>query len=96
MLGVKDIEAGLQVLPGLSLEGLIDKPSAPMLVIGGCLDTQVPFNDTILLLTHGSPKSAWINPTGVTMARSDTVKDPYIFANVVMPWVAQQFAATPK
>jgi pimeloyl-ACP methyl ester carboxylesterase len=96
MLGVKDLEDGLQILPSLSLERLLDKPTAPMLVIGGYLDTQVPFNDTILLLTHGSPKSAWINPTGVTMARSDTVKDAYIFANVVMPWVAQQFAATPK
>ena len=81
-------------MPSLSLknDGLIDRPSPPMLVIGGYLDSQVPFSDLELLLQHGSPKFAWINPTGLTMGRSATVKDQWIFENVVVPWVRQQFA----
>ena len=95
MLGVGSAEEAFQFMPTLSLktEGLLDKPTAPMLVIGGYLDSQVPFADTELLLTHGSPKSAWINPTGQTMGRSVTVKDQWIFDTVIVPWVQQQFAS---
>jgi hypothetical protein len=78
----------------LKTEGLLDQPTPPMLVIGGVKDTQVPFSDTELLLQHGSPKYAWINPTGQTMGRSATVKDQWIFDHVVVPWVRDQFSAT--
>lgn len=96
MLGVGSVEAAYRFMPTLSLrtEGLIDKPAAPMLVIGGYLDSQVPFADTELLLTHGSPKYAWINPTGQTMGRSLTIKDQWIFDTVIVPWVQEQFALT--
>lgn len=94
MLGVSSVAQAYKFMPTLSLksEGLLDKPTAPMLVIGGYLDSQVPFSDTELLLTHGSPKYAWINPTGQTMGRSVTVKDQWIFDTVIVPWVKQQFA----
>jgi esterase FrsA len=94
MLGVSSVDEAYALMPSLSLknDGLIDKPSPPMLVIGGYLDSQVPFSDLELLLQHGSPKFAWINPTGLTMGRSATVKDQWIFENVVVPWVRQQFA----
>ena len=96
MLGVGSVEAAYRFMPTLSLktEGLIDKPTAPMLVIGGYLDSQVPFADTELLLTHGSSKYAWINPTGQTMGRSVTIKDQWIFDTVIVPWVQEQFALT--
>ena len=51
------------VFPRLSLssQGLLGKPSAPMLIIAGALDTQVPISDTYLLLASGdAPKEAWI------------------------------------
>ena len=93
MLGVSSIDEAYAVMPALSLknDNLIDRPTPPMLVIGGYLDSQVPFSDLELLLQHGSPKYAWINPTGQTMGRSTTVKDQWIFDNVVVPWVRQQF-----
>jgi hypothetical protein len=61
-----------------------------MLLIGGALDTQVPFSDFVLMLQHGSPKDAWVNPQGGTMGRSLTVKDDDIFREVVVPWVRQR------
>jgi esterase FrsA len=96
MLGVSSVEEAYQLMPTLSLktQGLLDQPTPPMLVIGGVKDTQVPFSDTELLLQHGSPKYAWINPTGQTMGRSATVKDQWIFDHVVVPWVRDQFSAT--
>ena len=44
---------------------------APMLVIGGVHDTQVPIADIDLLLHSGeTPKDAWINPAGGQWAAS--------------------------
>jgi len=37
----------------LKTRGFLDKPTAPMLVIGGALDSQVPIADTDLLLNSG-------------------------------------------
>jgi esterase FrsA len=93
MLGQATVEDAFAFMPSLSLvtEGLITKPTPPMLLIGGVLDTQVPFSDFRLLLENGSPKSAWVNPSGGTMGRSLTVKDDEIFRGVVVPWVRQQF-----
>jgi pimeloyl-ACP methyl ester carboxylesterase len=93
MLGQHSIEAAFAFMPSLSLleAGLLQRPTPPMLLIAGAKDTQVPFDDFLLLLKHGSPKQAWINPEGGTMGRSLTVKDDEITATVVIPWVRQQF-----
>jgi len=93
MLGQATVEEAFAFMPALSLvtAGLITKPTPPMLLIGGVLDSQVPFSDFRLLLENGSPKSAWVNPSGGTMGRSITVKDDEIFRGVVVPWVRQQF-----
>jgi esterase FrsA len=93
MLGVHTVEEAFEFMPTLSLmaAGLIDKPTPPMLLIGGYQDTQVPFDDFLLLLSHGSPKHAWVNPAGGTMGRSLTIKDQEIFETVVLPWVRDQF-----
>jgi len=93
MLGVASIEEAFAVMPSLSLlDGdLIEQPTPPMLLIGGARDTQVPFSDFVLMLEHGSPKHAWVNPAGQTMGRSLSVKDDDIFHEVVVPWVRHQF-----
>jgi hypothetical protein len=93
MLGQHSVEAAFAFMPSLSLleAGLLQRPTPPMLLIAGAKDTQVPFDDFLLLLKHGSPKQAWINPEGGTMGRSLTVKDDEITATVVIPWVRQQF-----
>ena len=77
-------------LQQLSLEtqGLLGKPTAPMLVIAGVKDTQVPIADSYLLLSNGDvPKEAWINPLGGHLGREATRwKDPEIFQKVIIPW----------
>jgi esterase FrsA len=93
MLGVHTVEEAFALMPSLSLldSGLIDQPTPPMLLITGAKDTQVPFSDFILMMEHGSPKDAWVNPQGQTMGRSLTVKDDDIFRDVVVPWVKARF-----
>ena len=80
-------------LPKLSLlqEGLLGKPMAPMLVIAGVLDTQVPIDDEYLLLSKGDvPKDAWINPEGGHLGRQVGVwPDPRIFKEVIIPWLVK-------
>jgi pimeloyl-ACP methyl ester carboxylesterase len=76
--------------PKLSLQsqGLLGKPTAPMLVIGGTRDTQVPIADLELLLNTGDvPKEAWINPKGGHLGRESVGwTDPVIFRKVIIPW----------
>jgi hypothetical protein len=73
----------------IKTRGFLDKPMAPMLVIGGVLDTQVPISDTDLLLHNGqTPKEAWINPQGGHMGRDlRGWSDARIFRTVVVPWI---------
>ena len=75
--------------PRLSLvaRDMIDKPSAPMLLINGARDTQVPIDDLFLLMRHGSPKEAWVNPVGGHMGRSPDFPSPTIARQVVLPWI---------
>jgi esterase FrsA len=73
----------------LAAQHLIGEPSAPMLIISGAKDTQVPFADTILLLESGStPKYAWINPAGGHMGREVHVwSNAKIFHTILLPWL---------
>ena len=93
--GVETLDQFLAYGPRLSLldSGLIDKPSAPMLLVNGDNDTQVPIADLNLLLHHGSPKEAWVNPAGGHMGRSAEWPDGKIFERVVLPWVVRQLNA---
>src|SRR5579862_484983 len=52
---VTSIDQLAEIFPKMSLvqQGLLGKPMAPMLVIGGVLDTQVPIADLYLLLSKG-------------------------------------------
>jgi esterase FrsA len=73
----------------LEAQGILGQPMAPMLVIAGVKDTQVPIADIDLLLHSGdTPKDAWINPAGGHMGReAKGWTDPVIFKKVTMPWL---------
>jgi hypothetical protein len=94
---VHTLEQMGEFMPKLSLvkEGLLDKPMAPMLVIAGVLDTQVPIDDEYLLLSKGDvPKEAWINPHGGHLGRQVGVwPDPRIFKEVIIPWLVKTLQA---
>jgi esterase FrsA len=89
--GVNTVEDLAKFLPKMSLvqQGILGKPMAPMLVIGGVKDTQVPISDIFLLLSKGdTPKDAWINPLGGHLGRQVKVwPDPVIFKQVIVPWI---------
>jgi esterase FrsA len=95
--GANSIDDIARILPTLSLvkQGLLGKPMAPMLVIGGVLDTQVPIEDLYLLLSKGDvPKTAWINPQGGHLGRQVKVwPDPLIFKQVIIPWLVHALEA---
>jgi esterase FrsA len=91
--GVHTLDEMGEYLPKMSLvhQGLLGKPMAPMLVIAGVLDTQVPIDDEYLLLSKGDvPKDAWINPQGGHLGRQVGVwPDPRIFKQVIIPWLVK-------
>ena len=91
--GVKTIDDLATILPKMSLvsQGLIGNPTAPMLIISGVLDTQVPISDTYLILNSGDvPKEAWINPQGGHLGRQVKVwPDPVIFRQVIIPYLVR-------
>jgi esterase FrsA len=93
---VKTIDEMAEELPKMSLikQGLLGKPMAPMLIMAGALDTQVPISDIYLLLSQGDvPKTAWINPQGGHLGRQVKVwPDPAIFKQVLIPWLLQTLA----
>jgi esterase FrsA len=93
---VKTIDEMAEVLPKISLvkQGLLGKPMAPMLILAGVKDTQVPIDDIYLLLNQGDvPKTAWINPQGGHLGRQVGVwPDPRIFKEIIIPWLVHTLA----
>jgi dienelactone hydrolase len=91
MFGVTTLDQLAEVREQMSLktQGYLDKPAAPMLVVGGALDSQVPISDIDLLLNSGqTPKDAWINPQGFHMGRdAKGWSGERVFETVVMPWI---------
>jgi hypothetical protein len=79
----------------LVTQGIVGKAMAPMLVVAGVKDTQVPMADIDLLLHTGeTPKDAWINPAGGHMGReAKGWTDPVIFKRVTMPWLLRALEA---
>ncbi len=89
--GVRTVDDFLRISPQHSLvaQGFLAQPTAPMLIIAGALDSQVPMDDIdVLLRTGDTPKDAWINPAGGHMGRDTRGwRDPVIFAKVTVPWL---------
>ncbi len=96
---VKTVDEMAEVLPKMSLvkQALLGKPMAPMLILAGVLDTQVPIDDIYLLLNKGDvPKTAWINPQGGHLGRQVKVwPDPLIFKQVIIPWLVRTLEPEP-
>jgi len=96
---VKTTDELAAVLPNMSLvkQGLLGKPMAPMLILAGVQDSQVPISDIYLLLNKGdTPKTAWINPQGGHLGRQVKVwPDPVIFKQVIIPWLVHTLAVDP-
>ena len=97
--GAHTVDDLVAIFPKMSLvtQNLIGKPTAPMLIISGALDTQVPVSDTYLLLSNGDvPKEAWINPQGGHLGRQVKVwPDPVIFRKVIIPWLVRNLDVAP-
>ncbi len=92
--GVNNLDDMVARFPKLSLvdQQLLGKPTAPMLIIAGVLDTQVPISDIDMILNSGDvPKEAWINPQGGHLGRQVKVwPDPVIFRQVIIPWLVRK------
>jgi esterase FrsA len=88
---VNTIDDLLTIFSKMSLveQGLIGKPTAPMLIMAGVLDTQVPISDAYRLLNSGDvPKIGWINPLGGHLGRQKGVwPDPVMFKEVIIPYI---------
>jgi esterase FrsA len=97
--GLKSADELIAFLPRMSLQAqdLLGKPTAPILVVGGTRDTQVPIDDLELLVNSGSgPREAWINPVGGHMGRTaGTWPDPVIFRQVILPWEVRRLNQKP-
>ena len=87
--GLDDLLAKARAFSLLDL-GLLDRPSAPMLLVNGAHDSQIPIADLYLLLEHGDAKEAWVNPQGVHMGRSPQWPSPVIAEKVLMPWITRR------
>lgn len=66
LFGLKTFEELIRVMPALSLksQGWLDKPCAPLLLVNGKEDKQVPIEDFYLLLESGQPKTMRLFPGG--------------------------------
>ncbi len=66
LFGLRTFEELVEVMPALSLktQGWLDKPCAPLLLVNGREDKQVPIEDLFLLLETGNPKTIRLFPGG--------------------------------
>lgn len=87
-MGVKSLDEFLKIAPSLSLkdQGLLDKPSAPILCVNGKLDDQAPVEDIYLLAEHGRPKEVRIYPEGGHMGRTPGM-EPSEITNLITGWL---------
>jgi esterase FrsA len=95
--GVQTMEQFLAFGPRMSLknQGLVERESAPILMVNGAKDSQVPIDDLYLAFTSlkGAIKEAWVNPNGMHMGRSDDWPTQRIQAEVVAPWMIKHLKA---
>jgi esterase FrsA len=96
--GVTTLDEFYAFNPRLSLktQGLLGKPSAPMLVLNGEKDSQVPISDLYMLMeSGGSAKWSWVNPDGGHTGRSEEWPGGRISEEVVTPWIKARLEQAP-
>jgi esterase FrsA len=74
--------------PHLSLleQGLLDRPSAPMLLVNGVRDSVFPIQDMYLLLEHGTPKTVRFFTDETHMGGPQAVE-------VAVAWLSERLTA---
>jgi esterase FrsA len=94
VFGVKTLDEFLEYGPRMSLlkDDLIDRPCAPMLVMNGAKDSQVPIEDQLLLLQRGDAKEAWINPKGIHMGFGAGYGPDRVIREIIAPWLLKKIA----
>lgn len=94
VFGVKTLDEFLEYGPRMSLlhDDQIDKPCAPMLVMNGAKDSQVPIADQLLLLQRGDAKEAWINPKGIHMGFGAGYGPERVIREIITPWLLKRLA----
>ena len=94
VFGVKTLDEFLEYGPRMSLliDDQIDRPTAPMLVMNGVKDSQVPIADQLLLLQRGDAKEAWINPNGVHMGFGSGWGPERTIKDIIAPWLLKKLA----
>lgn len=95
--GVEGLDAFLKFGPQMSLkaQGILDKPSAPLLLVNGSRDTQMPIADLFLAATSlkGGPVEMWVNPEGGHMGNNREWPSQRIRTDVVAPWLIGKLKA---
>jgi pimeloyl-ACP methyl ester carboxylesterase len=91
LFGAEDLAGMLERAPAFSLldAGWLDEPCAPMLLVNGARDTQIPIADLELLRERGPAKDAWVNEAGGHMGRSPQWPARRILEEVVLPWIVR-------
>lgn len=97
VFGVKTLDEFLEYGPRMSLlkDDMIDRPCAPMLVMNGIQDSQVPIDDHFLLVSRGDPKEAWFNPKGGHMGFSPGWGPPRVINEVIVEWLKRRLRFGP-
>jgi esterase/lipase len=90
LFGKKTFDELCRVMPALSLldQGWLDRSCAPLLLVNGKEDKQVPLEDFYLLLEHGDPKTVRLFPGGHMGAIPNILK-------TVVSWLHQQLDVRP-
>jgi esterase FrsA len=97
--GVESLDEFYAYGPRLSLktQGFLGQPSAPMLVLNGEKDSQVPISDLYMLMqSGGSAKWSWVNPDGGHTGRSQEWPNSRIAEEIVTPWIKARLAPMPE
>lgn len=94
VMGVGTLAELLAIAPTLSLrdQDLLERPSAPLLLVNGKKDDQQPIEDLYLMLEYGSPKHARVYPEGGHMGRSHGIGDSQI-AEMIVAWLQARLGA---
>jgi esterase FrsA len=97
--GVESLDEFYAYGPRLSLktQGFLGQPSAPMLVVNGEKDSQVPISDLYMLMqSSGSAKWSWVNPDGGHTGRSQEWPNSRIAEEVITPWIKARLEVAPE
>lgn len=97
LFGVDTLDQVLAAAPAHSLQaqGYLGRPAAPLLLVNGARDSQIPIADVELLAATYPGSTVWINPEGGHMGRSADWSGKRIFAEVTAPWLARVLEISP-